>query len=108
MELFKTNKLIFTLLFIHPIDKDVKLAWKLLIIFCGLFIFGSTTFFLIGSTFYLIRHVNDLAEILYTIAEVCAFVCVDLSFAIGIVNRNKYVALVKRMQDIYDSSKKLK
>lgn len=108
MELFKTNKILFTLVFIYPIDKGVKLAWKYLITFCGLFIIGIEVVSVIGSILYVFRHSNDLTEILYVFFQITAIFGAIITFLIGIILRRKFVALIKRIQNIYDSSKRFK
>lgn len=109
MELFKTNKLLFILFLILPIDKDVKLAWKYLIIFCGLFIFVVEVIGFIASIFYLLEHIlDDLSEILYVFFQITALSTAIIGFIIGIVIGGKFVTLIEGIQNIYDSSKNSK
>lgn len=108
MELFKTNKLLLTLLFIYPIDKDVKLAWKYLINFGGSFIFCIELIGLLGSIFYLKGHLDDLADILYVFFQVIVSFGAIATFVICIIIRRKFEAFIETMQNVYDSSENLK
>lgn len=108
MEVFKTNKLLLTLLLIHPIDKDVKLAWKYLINFCGLFILCTEVISLIASVVHVIWYLKDLADILYMVFQITATIGTSATFIISVITRSKFEAVIKKVQDIYDSSKRLK
>lgn len=96
-----------TFLLVHPIQKDMKLARKYSIICCGLFIFCIQVFTLFGSIAYLIRHIDDLSEILYPFFQAVMLVCSISSFLIGVINRRRFEKLTRKIQQIYDSSKKL-
>lgn len=94
--------------FIHPIDEDAKLAKKLLFIFCGIFIIGIEILSIIGSIAYVIRHINDLTEILYVSFQITSLISSISTFAIGITYRCYFVKIIGTIQAVYDSSKKLR
>lgn len=102
MEFFKTYKLLAEFLMAYSIEKDMKSAWKFSIILC------VQIFTYFGSIIYLIRHINDLSEILYPFFQAFMLICSISSFSIGVINCCEFVTLIKKIQQIYDSSMKSK
>lgn len=106
MELFKTNKVLLTLLLIYPIDKNKKLAWKYLNILLVSFMIGIGVISVVASISYAIQNINNLAEILYAIFLIISLCCSNLLFLTGLRMARRFIGLIKRFQDIYDTSEK--
>lgn len=75
---------------------------------CCLSIFLMEATCLIGSILYAIRHLDDFSKVLYVFFQISALSGAIVIFVTSIILRRECIALIEKIQNIYDSSKKLK
>lgn len=105
MEIFKTNKRIFSLLSIYPVTKGTKNWLKIFNIVYSLLSFVLLTGCIIGNFFFMMMYIAvDLENGLNALFAMMGLIPALYSFATFYIMRKKLVQIIREFQRICDSS----
>lgn len=107
MELFKSNKLMFKLFFIYPLESNSNSPMKYFAITYSAFVITVQILCLVGSFLQIIEFMStDLSQVLFVILQISAICSATFMLIIGITVQRKISNVMEMFQKIYDSSKK--